>query len=355
MQNGNRTLPYTSSLPSPYPSIYPGEGSGDVNYQAGYVQHSGMNKMNTPVRGKRSTDASAMTGVMTNPLLASRAYTPSHENGAAPYVPVGFTPARQSQAWYHGSSEYGLHAHTRNGLEGEYDDEEEDDDDDDDNEDYEHEDDSDEEEALLKPKPVRKPPIMHRWNYIPCFLFVWFMVASGYYYYVRYTMLKNSYAVFVFSIEVIGWTSFTPYAILIMRGVYSTGSPGLPPAGSPEADEQEAWWSSPSKLTPARSRRGSAKKLSSKNASPMSMFGGSAAYSNALSPATSIPETSYFTYRFHVRVLVPCYKEDLAVIASTVQAALSADLPAMTRRTVYLLDDGKVGNTYMMPPTHSEQ
>ncbi len=46
-------------------------------------------------------------------------------------------------------------------------------------------------------------------------------------------------------------------------------------------------------------------------------------------------------YRFHVRVLVPCYKEDLAVIASTVQAALSADLPALTRRTVYLCDDGK--------------
>jgi hypothetical protein len=69
--------------------------------------------------------------------------------------------------------------------------------------------------------------------------------------------------------------------------------------------------------------------------------------SHSLSPTSSLPhslfpQTSYFMYRFHVRILIPCYKEDLAVVASTVQAALSADLPALTRRTVYLLDDGKV-------------
>ncbi len=42
-----------------------------------------------------------------------------------------------------------------------------------------------------------------------------------------------------------------------------------------------------------------------------------------------------------MRVCVPCYKEDLSVIEKTVTAALTADLPAGTKRTVYLCDDGK--------------
>ena len=41
-----------------------------------------------------------------------------------------------------------------------------------------------------------------------------------------------------------------------------------------------------------------------------------------------------------MRVLVPCYKEPLDVVAGTVLAALAAKLPARTCRTVYLLDDG---------------
>ncbi len=39
-------------------------------------------------------------------------------------------------------------------------------------------------------------------------------------------------------------------------------------------------------------------------------------------------------YRFHVRVMIPCYKEPLEVVAATVQAARGASLPAYTRRTV---------------------
>ena len=42
----------------------------------------------------------------------------------------------------------------------------------------------------------------------------------------------------------------------------------------------------------------------------------------------------------HVHVLVPCYTEDLAIVADTVWAAAEADLPPGTRSTVYLLDDG---------------
>lgn len=44
---------------------------------------------------------------------------------------------------------------------------------------------------------------------------------------------------------------------------------------------------------------------------------------------------------YHVRVLVPCYKEELEIIQKTVLAALNATLPAGCARTVYLCDDGK--------------
>ena len=44
---------------------------------------------------------------------------------------------------------------------------------------------------------------------------------------------------------------------------------------------------------------------------------------------------------YHVRVLVPCYKEPLDILQRTVTAALHAHLPQGCRRTVYLCDDGK--------------
>ena len=44
---------------------------------------------------------------------------------------------------------------------------------------------------------------------------------------------------------------------------------------------------------------------------------------------------------YHVRVLVPCYKEELDIVQRTVLAALAAHLPGSCARTVYLCDDGK--------------
>ena len=44
---------------------------------------------------------------------------------------------------------------------------------------------------------------------------------------------------------------------------------------------------------------------------------------------------------YHLRVLVPCYKESLELVQRTVTAALDAVLPANCYRTVYLCDDGK--------------
>ena len=46
-------------------------------------------------------------------------------------------------------------------------------------------------------------------------------------------------------------------------------------------------------------------------------------------------------YSYHVRVLVPCYQEPLALVKRTIEAALDAELPKGVHRTIYLLDDGK--------------
>ena len=45
--------------------------------------------------------------------------------------------------------------------------------------------------------------------------------------------------------------------------------------------------------------------------------------------------------QYHIRVMIPCYKEELDIVQRTVLAALDADLPAGCERTVYLCDDGK--------------
>ena len=44
---------------------------------------------------------------------------------------------------------------------------------------------------------------------------------------------------------------------------------------------------------------------------------------------------------YHVRVLVPCYKEDLEILRRTVLAAHDAILPNGCQRTIYMCDDGK--------------
>lgn len=46
-------------------------------------------------------------------------------------------------------------------------------------------------------------------------------------------------------------------------------------------------------------------------------------------------------HNYHVRVLVPCYKEDLNILKRTCACALAAYLPPGCSRTVYLCDDGK--------------
>jgi cellulose synthase/poly-beta-1,6-N-acetylglucosamine synthase-like glycosyltransferase len=44
--------------------------------------------------------------------------------------------------------------------------------------------------------------------------------------------------------------------------------------------------------------------------------------------------------KYTVRVLIPCYKESLAITQRTVLAARRADKPAGTRVIIYICDDG---------------
>ena len=47
---------------------------------------------------------------------------------------------------------------------------------------------------------------------------------------------------------------------------------------------------------------------------------------------------------YHVRVLIPTYKETLEIVAKTVHAAYNAPLPYNCLRTIYVCDDGKDGS-----------
>ncbi|KAK9810557.1 hypothetical protein WJX73_000559 [Symbiochloris irregularis] len=54
---------------------------------------------------------------------------------------------------------------------------------------------------------------------------------------------------------------------------------------------------------------------------------------NPSKPLTKLP--------YHIRVMVPCYKEDLDIVQRTITAAAAAELPRGCHRTIYLCDDGK--------------
>jgi cellulose synthase/poly-beta-1,6-N-acetylglucosamine synthase-like glycosyltransferase len=120
-------------------------------------------------------------------------------------------------------------------------------------------------------------------------LVLMFLAATGFYLYVRGTVSlqmgkQTPYGAFVFAVELMGLAAVLPYAAMLVVYTAPTGSMGLP------ADDGRV-------ILP--------------------------------------PEK-----RFHVRVLIPCYKESMGVIKNTVNAALGAHLPPGVTRTVYLCDDG---------------
>jgi cellulose synthase/poly-beta-1,6-N-acetylglucosamine synthase-like glycosyltransferase len=60
-----------------------------------------------------------------------------------------------------------------------------------------------------------------------------------------------------------------------------------------------------------------------------------------LSDDPDMPGITKVEVPYHVRILVPCYKESCEIVARTVKAAYEAMLPRNVMRTVYVLDDGK--------------
>jgi len=124
----------------------------------------------------------------------------------------------------------------------------------------------------------RGPPLKHHWNWFAILIFLFYVGASGFYFYVRimYSMINGPsfvnkfYCWFTLAVEMVGVTAMLPYALLMTRAILPTGSSGLPTAEEAEPNEY---------------------------------------------------------YDFHVRVLVPCYNEPISIVKDTLMHALNAKLP----------------------------
>ncbi|CAL5228455.1 g11593 [Coccomyxa viridis] len=127
-----------------------------------------------------------------------------------------------------------------------------------------------------------------RWNIWGSMLMVFYTLAFSFYMWVRITKTLDlgqflGYGIFVLIVEIMGATSTISYGINLIWS----------PINSPLAED------------PA----------------------------NPGLPKVNLP--------YHIRVLVPCYKESFDIVTRTIMAALDAPLPAGCSRTVYLCDDGK--------------
>lgn len=138
--------------------------------------------------------------------------------------------------------------------------------------------------------PKHKRPVTKHWNWLGVAIFLFYCAATVYYFVIRATRTLNmgylGYGVVVLLIEIISSTATFGYAILLIKYSKSRRTKGLP---IPRKGEQ--------------------------------------------------PDLD--NLRFHVRVLIPCYKESCELVKLTVLGALKAPLPKDTIRTVYLCDDGK--------------
>jgi len=138
--------------------------------------------------------------------------------------------------------------------------------------------------------PKSKRPVTKHWNWIGIAIFLFYLGASIFYFIVRATRTLNmgylGYGILVLVIEIISSTATFGYAILLVKYSKSRRTKGLP---IPKKGEQ--------------------------------------------------PDLD--NLMFHVRVLIPCYKESTELVKLTVLGALKAPLPKNTLRTVYLCDDGK--------------
>eukprot|EP00878_Enallax_costatus_P000276 GHUV01000347.1.p1 GENE.GHUV01000347.1~~GHUV01000347.1.p1 ORF type:complete len:1266 (+),score=343.56 GHUV01000347.1:286-4083(+) len=138
--------------------------------------------------------------------------------------------------------------------------------------------------------PRHKRPVTKHWNWLGLAICLYYIAAAIYYFVIRATRTLNmgytGYGVLVLLIEIISSTATLGYAILLVKYSKSRRTKGLP--------------------IPKKGQQPDLDKL-----------------------------------KFHVRVLIPCYKESCELVKLTVLGALKAPLPKDTLRTVYLCDDGK--------------
>ncbi|GBF97993.1 six-hairpin glycosidase [Raphidocelis subcapitata] len=138
--------------------------------------------------------------------------------------------------------------------------------------------------------PKDKRPVTKHWNWVGLSIFLFYFGSLIYYVYVRATKTLNmgylGYGLVVLLIEVISSTATIGYAVLLIKYSKSRRTKGLPIAKKGQQPDLD-------------------------------------------------------NLAFHVRVLVPCYKESVDLVRTTVLGAVKAPLPRNTLRTVYLCDDGK--------------
>ena len=138
--------------------------------------------------------------------------------------------------------------------------------------------------------PKEKRPVTKHWNWVGLAIFLYYIASLIYYIVIRATKTLNmgylGYGVLVLLIEIVSSTATIGYAVLLVKYSKSRRTKGLPIAKKGQSPDLD-------------------------------------------------------NLAFHVRVLVPCYKESVELVKITVLGALKAPLPRNTLRTVYLCDDGR--------------
>lgn len=138
------------------------------------------------------------------------------------------------------------------------------------------------------PENYRQTIVQTEWNVLGSFIFFAYVGAAIFYFYVRAAKTLDigwmGYAGTVLALEIYICTSTIAYGFVLTKTATTKKSKGLQPAGRGQIEANKI--------------------------------------------------------QFDLRVMVPCYKEGLDVVENTLRAALAADLPDNTTRTIYLCDDG---------------
>lgn len=150
----------------------------------------------------------------------------------------------------------------------------------------------------------------------PMILYFAFILAAGYYFYARIvhgmgglTPALQSYSFFVLFVEVLGAVNMLFYACWLFARPINTDV-----------------------FPPANEKGGHPRPRCSLSPFPYVL--------QCFNQCVCTGELPPLRRKYTVRVLIPCYKESLAITQRTVLAARRADKPAGTRVIIYICDDG---------------